>query len=66
MTEGNFLSTLVYQSDDLSFTLETTDAVRATLLVKKKQSTDTFKMSTRFVDDNTTVEKLLIQPYSSV
>lgn len=59
MTKGNFLSTLFYKSDYLSFTLETTDAVMATLLVKKK-STDTFKMSTRFVDDNTTIEKLLI------
>lgn len=60
MTEGNFLCALVYQSDDLSFTLETTDAVRTTLLVKKKKHTHTFKMSTRFVDDNTSIEKLLI------
>lgn len=59
MTEGNFLCALVYQSDDLSFTLETTDAVRTTLLVKKKKP-HTFKMSTRFVDDNTSIEKLLI------
>lgn len=38
MTEGNFLSTLVYQSDDLSFTLETTGVIRATLVVKKQNA----------------------------
>lgn len=37
MTKGNFLCALVYQSDDLSFTLETTDAVRPTLLVEKNR-----------------------------